>query len=180
MRIKRICYPIKVLGPGNRVGIWTTGCNFSCAGCISPELRDFNSGKDMSIEQIIETIQKIDAPIDGFTISGGEPFEQAEALFELLKKLNSFTDDIIIYSGYYLEELMRKIPDFDKYTSLFSVLIDGRYVDELNSGTGLKGSDNQNIIIFKNPEKYEHLNNCKRELQIMNYNKSSTLVIGIL
>ena len=180
MRIKRICYPVKVLGPGRRVGIWTVGCNFCCPGCMSPELRDFGFGKEISVDKILELIKKNKLPIDGFTISGGEPFEQAVELLELLAKLNELSDDIIVYTGYYLEELVVKIPNLNEYLDLISVLIDGRYIDELNFGKGLKGSDNQSVIIFKNYEKYKHLNDCERELQVMNYNDTSTLVIGIL
>lgn len=180
MRIKRILYPVKVLGPGNRVGIWTTGCNFSCQGCTSPELKSFNAGKDISVDSIIKVIQKIESPIDGFTISGGEPFEQADELLNLLIQLNMITDDIILYTGYYYEELSKKISNFSDYLSLISVLIDGRYIDELNTGLGLKGSANQNIIILKNHKRYENLNNCKRELQTINLDHSSTLIIGII
>lgn len=180
MRIKRICFPITVLGPGKRVGIWTTGCKFSCPGCMSPELKSFEVGKEMSVDKIIELVERIDLPIEGFTISGGEPFEQAGELLELLIKLNNISDDIIVYTGYYLEELVEKIPNINDFFSLISVLIDGRYIEELNSGKGIKGSENQNIIVFKYPEKYNGLSDCKRELQVLNYYDSSTLIVGIL
>ena len=39
LSIARIYYPVKTLGPGNRIGIWTAGCPRRCSGCISPELQ---------------------------------------------------------------------------------------------------------------------------------------------
>ena len=45
LSIARIFYPVKTLGPGNRVGIWTTGCLRGCQGCISPELQDYDKEK---------------------------------------------------------------------------------------------------------------------------------------
>ena len=36
--VARILYPVKVLGPGNRVGIWLAGCDHKCLGCSNPEL----------------------------------------------------------------------------------------------------------------------------------------------
>ena len=38
MYIARILYPVKVLGPGNRIGIWFAGCHHRCKGCSNPEL----------------------------------------------------------------------------------------------------------------------------------------------
>ena len=180
MQIKRICYPVNVLGPGKRVGIWLCGCRFNCPGCMTPELQDFSAGNKISVKEIIDVIKKIPHKIDGFTISGGEPFEQAQELNELVEALvQHFTDDIIVYSGYYYDELKQN-DVCKKVLENIAVLIDGRYIDEENDGKGLKGSKNQNIIIFKNPERYSYMQECERELQILNYRENSSLVIGLL
>ncbi len=183
MRIKRICYPIKVLGPGKRVGIWVTGCNFNCVACSSPELQNFNAGTEICVDKIIEIIKNIGGPVDGFTISGGEPFEQFEELLELVTKINNLfnNNDIIIYTGYKLEELKNKYGlKMETLISNISVIIDGRYIDELNSNNGLKGSTNQKIYCFNNYERYRYMERCKREVQSFDYKDNSTLLIGIL
>lgn len=182
MRIKRICFPVKVLGPGNRVGIWTTGCNFHCNNCMSPELQSFNAGNEMNIQEIISAIKRINVPIDGFTISGGEPFEQPKELERLVKAINyEYNDDIIIYSGYTIDELIQKKDILIKnILDNISVLIDGRYVEELNDEIGLRGSSNQVIHIFRNRDEYEYLKKAKRELQSFNYLDSKDIVIGLL
>lgn len=36
MYVARILYPVEVLGPGKRVGIWFSGCPSKCKGCSNP------------------------------------------------------------------------------------------------------------------------------------------------
>ena len=182
MRIKRMLFPVKVLGPGDRVGIWMTGCPFKCEGCIAPELRDFNSGRDIPVEKIIEVIEKIPSEVSGVTVSGGEPFEQSEELSLLVTALNEKgIDDIIVYSGYTLSELREKNSDaVNNVLSRIAVLVDGRYVDELNDSVGLRGSSNQVFHIFRNKELYEYMKTAPRELQHFDYLNDSSIVIGIL
>lgn len=180
MYIKRICYPVKTLGPGRRVAIWMTGCEKRCKGCMSPELQNMKNGNDYSIEEIMYMLEKIEDRIDGFTISGGEPFLQAKELYLLVNSIcNSFTDDIIVYSGYSLKELMDTTDDnIEKSLSKIAVLIDGEYVDELNDGIGLRGSNNQNVHIFKYEDKYNNLETQPRSLQSFRYN-NQILLVGI-
>ncbi len=182
MRIKRICYPVKVLGPGKRVGIWVTGCDFNCEGCMSPELRSKKAGNELECGKIISAINGVKGSIDGFTISGGEPFDQAEELSTLVSLMKKeFTDDIIIYTGYTLEELKKRgCPYTDSVIENAAVIIDGRYVENLNDGKGLRGSSNQRVHIFRNTERYEYMKDCKRELQVFNYLDSSSLIVGLL
>lgn len=182
MRIKRICYPVRVLGPGERVGIWVTGCRFHCEGCMSPELQSFCAGREIPCEKIVAHIKR-DAPqADGFTISGGEPFEQPEELAKLVRAIRAgFCDDIIIYTGYTIAELKQmKNESVDYILGNIAVLVDGRYQESQNSGTGLRGSDNQCIHIFYNREKYEYMKDCRRTVQVFNYKDANSLIVGLM
>jgi len=147
MYIKRICYPVKTLGPGNRIGIWVTGCEKNCFGCMSPDLRIKEDGSDISVSKLMHMFQAVEKPIAGFTISGGEPFLQEEELCKLITEIvNNFSDDIIIYTGYTLHELeLKKSVHINRILELISVLIDGEYVDSLNDGKGLRGSSSANF-----------------------------------
>lgn len=180
MFIKRICYPVRVLGPGKRIGIWVAGCEKRCPGCMSPELQTTDGCGNVSVNKVISQLCQIKEPIDGVTISGGEPFLQAEELCELVEYLDAnITQDIIIYSGYRIEELHSKnSPYIESILSHISVLIDGEYRDDLNDGIGLRGSSNQTIHVLRNIKDYEDLNNAERTLQTFRYN-DSILVIGI-
>ena len=89
--------------------------------------------------------------IEGFTITGGDPFEQPDSLNILLDEIRKINDDIIVYTGYNREEIK---PDDLKN---ISVLIDGEYIEELNDNSLLKGSSNQKVYILdgKKSDKYK-------------------------
>lgn len=36
MYVAGILYPVEVLGPGKRIGIWFSGCLSKCKGCSNP------------------------------------------------------------------------------------------------------------------------------------------------
>lgn len=150
MQIERVYYPVKTLGYGNRIGIWTVGCRHGCFNCSNPELWDNDPDKDVSEKQIINMFTSIPGQVDGVTITGGEPFQQAEELLSLVLYLyKELTQDILIYSGYTLEELQQwKNPTVDKVLAHIAVLIDGKYIEELNDNSSLRGSSNQRIHIL--------------------------------
>ena len=144
MYVARVLYPIEVLGPGKRVGIWFCGCPRRCKGCSNPELWDFQERYKTTPETIFEMVKAVskEHTIDGFTITGGDPFYQADNLVELLDLLKEISDDIIVYTGYNREEIK---PDDLKN---ISVLIDGEYIEELNDNSLLIGSSNQKVHIL--------------------------------
>ncbi|MBQ5563452.1 MAG: radical SAM protein [Clostridia bacterium] len=151
MNIARILYPVRVLGPGERVGLWLCGCNRGCKGCSNPELWQQKPEFEITTDNLLRLIHKIsDAhPVDGFTISGGEPFDQAQDLSELVKEISVISDDILIYSGYKLEELRSRNDTSTEYIlNNAAVLIDGAYMEELNDNSLLRGSSNQKIHIL--------------------------------
>ena len=135
----------KVLGPGNRYVIWTQGCPFHCEGCITPESRPFTREKIVNVRDLAEDIIS-HTNIDGITISGGEPFLQAESLYKLLgivlKKRSELT--VISFTGYKIEELTW--PDAQKLLKLIDLLIDGPYISKLDDDMGIRGSSNQRFI----------------------------------
>ncbi|EKT62956.1 organic radical activating enzyme family protein [Providencia burhodogranariea DSM 19968] len=78
---------------------------------------------------------------DGITISGGEPFEQADALHALLIELHAnFQGDILVYSGYGWDDIKLKVSEMD---GLIDALISGPYLVDAPQTLALRGSDNQ-------------------------------------
>ena len=151
MNVARILYPVRVLGPGERVGLWLSGCNRGCKGCSNPELWQRKPEFEISTDNLLRLIHKIsDAhPVDGFTISGGEPFDQAQDLSEFVKEISVISDDILIYSGYKIEELRNRNDTSTEYIlNNAAMLIDGAYIEELNDNSLLRGSFNQKIHIL--------------------------------
>lgn len=148
MYVARILYPVKVLGPGNRVGIWFCGCPRRCDGCSNPELWEFQDRYKTSLETVLALIEKIaqEHSVDGFTITGGDPFFQPDDLNRLLDAIKKISGDILVYTGYLKEELPPEI------LKNIAVLIDAPYVSARNNNCRLRGSDNQTIYILN--EKY--------------------------
>jgi len=111
LRVARVQYPITVLGPGRRIGIWTQGCTIGCPGCMSRDTWDPQLGKAIGTSELCDVIlaARTIHGLDGVTVSGGEPFQQPAALAALCAEVRRhWTDvDILVYSGYSLARLKR-------------------------------------------------------------------------
>lgn len=158
MKIARILYPVHVLGPGERIAIWTYGCPHACRGCANPELWNPAHVKETDEQSLRAYLEQLSArgTIDGITITGGDPFYDKDSLRQLLKIVSEWTEDILVYTGYQMEELLKWQETTDIMKGI-TVLIDGPYVEGQNNGHVLKGSDNQTIYYLKDQykEKYE-------------------------
>ena len=134
LRLHNIVYHTRTLGPGDRTAIWFQGCRRRCKGCMSESSRPMDGGWDVSIPKLCSAILQ-QTGIEGVTISGGEPFLQAEALYTLISGLRSKSNlGVIVYTGYTIEQLKERN---DLYINrlldgMIDLLIDGEYVDELN------------------------------------------------
>ena len=159
MNIARLLFPVRTLGIGDRVGVWFQGCPHKCYRCANPELWDrepMNEINDEEAELLISLALRGTVP-DGFTITGGEPFAQAVGLKRLLRIARKWSDDILIYSGYTLDELVSmKDDDIDWVLHNCAALITGRYIDELNDGSYLRGSSNQILHILNESLRYDY------------------------
>lgn len=102
------------------------------------------------IARMILNIHK-ETPIDGITVSGGDPLEQLQELLELLALIKPQIKDVLVYTGYTYEAVQELLTEeeLSLLQSLVSVLIDGPYIAALNRGEGaLTGSENQKIYYF--------------------------------
>lgn len=182
MQIERFFYPVQSLGLGSRIGIWTLGCPHECFNCSNPELWEEDEGKDISIDQIFSLFEMVDGKIDGLTITGGEPFKQPEGLLALVTRFKrEYTDDILVYSGYTKQELIEMNDTYiNDILDHISVLIDGKYIDELNDNAPLRGSSNQQVHILnrKYEKEYAALSVGKRQVQNI-LNNDEMISIGI-
>lgn len=170
------------LGPGERTAIWFQGCEKNCKGCMSPSSKNPEDGILVDTEKVIESIITT-KDIEGVTISGGEPFLQVDALYEITKAIKERTNlGVIIYTGYYLSEL-RKINNckinsiIDKYSD---IIIDGPYIDDLNDGKYLRGSSNQTINYLTDRYVFlkENYDEQSRKVEIIASDKE-VLMIGV-
>lgn len=138
-------------GPGIRYAIYVSGCDRHCVNCHNPQTWDFKNGYEMTdevIEQIV-TDYKNNSLLDGFTILGGEPLhpDNRKGLAKLIAELRKVSDNIWIYTGYELEDLI-KINDETLNYILYrtDILVDGPFVEGLKTDTSFIGSSNQRFI----------------------------------
>lgn len=74
---------------------------------------------------------------------------QASELASLIRLLKSISTDILVYSGFQIEELRESDdPAIGEMLSNIAVLIDGAYIEEKNDGTILRGSSNQRVHLL--------------------------------
>ncbi|MCL2529651.1 MAG: anaerobic ribonucleoside-triphosphate reductase activating protein [Coriobacteriia bacterium] len=135
-------------GPGIRFSVFAQGCPFSCPGCHNPLAQPPLGGKLVTVDALM---QKIEANplLAGITLSGGEPFLQAEPFLELARRAKARGLSVWAYSGYVWEELMSGVPSEAARELLreVDVLVDGLYVEaEASYQLKWRGSANQRII----------------------------------
>ena len=99
----------------------------------------------MTVEQIVhETLN----PLTDITLSGGDPFFQANVAAEIAKELKAYGKNIWAYTGWTLEQLMdNHDPDQLNLLQYVDVLVDGPFLlAERDLTLSFRGSRNQRII----------------------------------
>jgi anaerobic ribonucleoside-triphosphate reductase activating protein len=143
--ISRLHFPVTTLGPGRRVGVWVQGCSIRCPGCISADTWSSNRGKT-TVDEVIQTLELWIPEADGLTVSGGEPFEQPEALEALLRNWRRRSSgDVLVFTGYLFSEIESWM--FAR-PGLIDVVVAGPYMRGAPQTRALRGSDNQTIHIL--------------------------------
>lgn len=145
--LSRLHFPITALGPGRRVGVWFQGCSIRCPGCISADTWAFGRGAT-TVGATLEAMHAWLNVADGVTISGGEPFDQPDALFDLLRAVRSrFFGDILVYTGHAFEAVS---PFIARAPGLIDALITDPYDASASQTLALRGSDNQRLHCLSN------------------------------
>jgi anaerobic ribonucleoside-triphosphate reductase activating protein len=185
MKIDRILYPITSLGPGDRLAIWTVGCDRRCADCANPELWSGGDNKNIETAEINNLLKKIanGRPIDGITITGGDPLYQAAELAVLLPGLRALSGDILLYTGFTYNEAEATLPApvWAIIRKNVSVIVDGPYIESLNDNIcAMRGSVNQNIIFLDESKRasYKRYIDNGRTIQNVFYN-NKMISVGI-
>lgn len=141
-----------VNGEGMRSVVFVSGCNHNCIGCHNKVMQDFKYGDSIYIKEVVNRIKDNMPIIKGVTLSGGEPFEQAEKLYQLSKEIKALGLSIWCYTGYTFEQLIEfNDNSCKKLLQCIDVLVDGEFkIDKKDKGLKYRGSSNQRIIDVKN------------------------------
>ena len=139
-------------GPGFRFVIFCQGCPHGCKACHNPDTHAFKENKLIGVDELFESIMKPRLG-KGVTFSGGEPFCQAAPFAKLGEKLKAEGIDILIFTGYEYEELIKMAKYNESIMRLIKTadyIVDGKYKEELRDlSLKFRGSSNQRIIDVK-------------------------------
>lgn len=136
-------------GPGARFVIWMQGCTLGCAGCFNPATHPHAGGALRPVAELLAEVKEAAEryAIEGLTLSGGEPMQQAAASAALLAGARALGLSTLVFSGYTREEIA-ELPDGPAALASLDVLVDGRYRSTERLGEGLRGSANQRILLL--------------------------------
>jgi anaerobic ribonucleoside-triphosphate reductase activating protein len=146
LNIADVCERSRVNGPGLRSVVWVQGCTIGCPGCFNPHTHPhrpmrLTDPKDLALHllQIPDT--------DGITISGGEPFEQAEACVLLAQAIQNGGRTVVVFTGYRFEVLAAsRLAAVQRFLASIDLLIAGPYIQSLHGdGSRWRGSSNQTV-----------------------------------
>jgi len=143
-------FPVTVLGPGRRIGLWLQGCSIRCQGCVSRDTWPADPARAMPVKALLDWCKRVSGnAFDGVTLSGGEPFDQPRPLAALLAGLAAWRAadgldfDILCYSGYPMKTLEKQ---HAKLLAQLDAAIPEPYADGRPLGGLWRGSDNQTLV----------------------------------
>ena len=133
-------------GPGRRAALWVQGCSLRCPGCCNPELFTPHGGTAVDVEALARELLA-DRTLEGISLLGGEPTEQAEGCAALAAAVQRGGLSVMLYTGYTLAELRaRGSPHVDALLAHTDLLVDGRYErDQHDTTRRWIGSRNQTL-----------------------------------
>jgi len=136
-------------GPGIRYTVFAQGCPHHCEGCHNPHTWPFEGGYEAAPRDIVADMRE-NPMLKGVTLSGGEPFCQCAAMAELARLAHQAGYDVIAYTGYLFEDLLRRAhaePDVMALLNETDYLVDGPFIQRLKSyDLRFRGSSNQRAI----------------------------------
>jgi anaerobic ribonucleoside-triphosphate reductase activating protein len=142
-------------GPGLRATLWVQGCSLHCPGCCNPEMQSRSEGRLLPVTTVVSWLEAaLPLGIEGLTIIGGEPFDQAEAVGAVAEEAQRLGLGVMTFTGYELMSLRRR-PDAQRLLAATDLLIDGPFIQRLRSDRRRWiGSENQKMHHLT--DRYKH------------------------
>ena len=141
-------------GPGERAVVWVQGCTIGCPGCYNSFTHPHQSEQITSPLDLANWINSIDN-IEGITFSGGEPFEQSEAISRVIRLVNQNRKtplSVFVFTGFEYNVLKSSSNDaVQNLLFLVDVLSAGPYIgSERDESLLWRGSANQELVYLTN------------------------------
>lgn len=150
---------------GLSVAVFVSGCEHHCPECHNPETWDFDYGIPIGYK-IEEIIKALDNPhIKNLVLTGGDPMHPKNIddimclLTNLQPILKKYNQQVIIYTGYLIEELTMRTGIDKEITKCIleysTYVIDGKYDrDKKPQGLDYRGSLNQHCWKLSDDKTY--------------------------
>jgi anaerobic ribonucleoside-triphosphate reductase activating protein len=151
LRITRILTATDAEGPGLRTAIWVQGCTIRCRGCFNPQMWAVAGGTIVPVREwsgsILDDAEA--AGIEGITLLGGEPLEQAAPLARLAAATRARRVSVMTFTGYGYADLLdwsSTRPDIAELLADTDLLADGPFrADRIDHTRPWIGSTNQGL-----------------------------------
>jgi anaerobic ribonucleoside-triphosphate reductase activating protein len=159
VRVLRFLPATVAEGPGRRAALWVQGCSIRCPGCFNPHSWATGGGEPVPWTDLAAAVRAAadEGDIEGLTLLGGEPFDQAGPLGALAEAVRAEGLSVMTFTGYVLEALQAAgREDWDRLLAATDLLVDGPYMAERpERRRPWVGSDNQRFWFLT--ERYAHL-----------------------
>jgi anaerobic ribonucleoside-triphosphate reductase activating protein len=153
LRVAQVVADTEAEGPGRRFAVWVQGCHLACPGCCNPELFSSAGGRSTPSGRLAGLALST-VGIEGISVLGGEPFEQAPAVAELARLVRAGGLSVMVYTGFTLEELRSGAAEgAEELLAATDLLVDGRYRRELPE-TKRRWVGSQNQVVHHLTDRY--------------------------
>jgi anaerobic ribonucleoside-triphosphate reductase activating protein len=155
IEVNRLLAPVTVLGAGRRVGLWVQGCRLRCLGCASQDTWVVGQGEERDTEDVADVIatETKARDLDGLTLTGGEPLDQARALALVVEGVRGRLAgspqgdrfDVLLFSGYPAAAAQKRA---GRLWPLLDLAVCGPYRPGEPSEQPLVASANQDMLLL--------------------------------
>ena len=144
LNIADIRHESKVNGPGSRSVVWVQGCTIGCLGCYNVHMQPHKPVKLLDPQELGRQLAEINGTV-GITISGGEPFQQAQGCAILAETTRKAGKSVMVFTGYPLEDLQNSTDNsVQRFLKSIDLIVAGPYIQELKCESRMwRASSNQ-------------------------------------
>jgi anaerobic ribonucleoside-triphosphate reductase activating protein len=151
VEVNRILAPVTVLGHGRRAALWVQGCRLACPGCASVDTWARGAGADWDAATLAAALTDAIAEggLDGLTLTGGEPLDQAEGLAAVVEQVRAAAAvreggfDVLAFTGYAAPAARKRA---GRLWPLLDAVVAGPYRRDQPSDEPLIASANQRLV----------------------------------
>jgi anaerobic ribonucleoside-triphosphate reductase activating protein len=122
------------------INVWLPGCRLNCKNCFSPELKRFDCGEKILIDDLIDAVRQRSELTKTVCLIGGNPPDN-ENINEIAAGLKKIGMTVWLYTGYEFSKIQNC-----KWLQHCDYVKTGPYISELDSNNYRFASTNQKLF----------------------------------